>query len=189
MNYRNKLILSLAAVTVLCLSAHGDMIQNGGFENSTTGWTTYRIDLVHSSYWLPSEGTYSIDLNSYYPGRIEQIIDTVIGTTYKLTFDMSGNYHTNPKEKKMNVNAIGATTQTKFFSFDSTNSTKSDMGWITESWTFVADSTATKLQFVSITGNSGGAALDNISMEAVGCVNPVPVPWLQGDRPGSGVIL
>ena len=196
MSYKNKFIVTMLAAAVLCLSAHADMIVNGSFEtaeiNTTwyttlgvsntqiTGWKviTGSVDYIGEGLWKASDGVYSLDMNGRSIGGIEQSISTEIGKTYKVTFDMAGNPDS-PYDKTLDLKAIGESTQTQGFLFDPpAGQTYNNLGWTTETWTFIADSNITKLQFISTTTSnvSIGAALDNVRMEAVGSVNPVPVP-------------
>ncbi len=199
MNYKISIIVSLIFASLLCSPSYADIIQNGSFENSTTnpggyfvtlsagntqitGWTVLgdTIDYMDSlTTWDASDGSRSLDLNGNGLGGVEQSINTVIGNTYKVTFDLAGN-HTNLVLKEMNVNAIGETTQTQSFSFVTIGDHDDrNMDWVTESWTFTADDTITKLQFIStITGNAG-PALDNVRVENMSVV-PLPGAFLLG---------
>lgn len=197
-----RIILScivLASASLLDTTARADisLIVNGSFENGNvsgafstlaagslglTGWTIEegQIDYI-GSYWEASDGSCSIDLNGFVAGTISQTFATEIGKTYYVTFDMSGNpdgnsSNVNP-EKNLLVQAAG---QSAEFSFDSSDSTLSDMGWVTQTWSFVATDTTTTLSFTSLDVYSGGsswakdngygAALDNVSVVAV----PIP---------------
>ena len=194
MNYKKKFLVTILVSAVFCLTANADMIQNGSFEDSNlnpgswfitlgtgntqiTGWTVIgsSIDYI-GGLWNASDGNRSLDLNGSALGGVQQSINTVIGDTYKVTFDLAGNTDGYPYTKLMNVNAIGATTQTESFSFNISGHSFSNMGWTTETWTFVADSTTTTLQFISTVSGSIGPALDNITVQDIGSVEPVPVP-------------
>jgi choice-of-anchor C domain-containing protein len=136
------------------------------------------LDWVCSDLWLPSDGNRSLDLggNVSHPlgalGGIAQDFSTVIGQTYIVTFDLSGNPAGGPALKEMEVSA-GSASQT--FSFDTTGITfvrGMDLGWETQQWSFVAESTTTTLTFRNLVSSSYGAALDNVSV----AVAPVPAP-------------
>jgi choice-of-anchor C domain-containing protein len=172
-----------------------DLIQNGSFEvgpapgthitlpegsTAIDNWTVIgsgitiaadTIDYIGTT-WVASDGRRSLDLNGYFgTGGVEQALSTTPGNTYVVTFDMAGNPDNGPTIKTMDVSAIGTTTQTQGFSFDITGKTRSNMGWTSMQWSFVADAPVTTLQFMStVTGdqNAWGPALDNVSI--------VPVP-------------
>ncbi len=174
-----RILAAVALVTVAASAfASGNLLIDGGFEApSTTGdyttisasgglgaWTVNSgsVDLIHS-YWAPSEGLQSLDLNGAEAGSISQSFATGIGQTYNVTFSMAGNPD-QPSAKSIDVGANGVHT----FSFDSTGQTKANMGWVTKSFTFVANDSSSTLSFAGSPSNSYyGAALDNISVTAV----------------------
>lgn len=197
MNYKIKFFALLLVAALSCLPTYADMIQNGSFENSEvdpggyfitltagntqiTGWTVLggSIDYI-GGYWNASNGARSLDLNGNAQGGVEQSINTVIGNTYMVSYDLASNTVGSPTIKYLNVNATGTSTQTVSFSFDKTGHTQSNMGWVTESWTFVADDTITKLQFISSITGAYGPALDNVRVENMSVV-PVPGAFLLG---------
>lgn len=197
MNYKIKFFALLLVAALSCLPTYADMIQNGSFESasvnpgsgfstlyggstSITGWTVLggSIDYI-GGYWKASDGERSLDLNGNAQGGVEQSINTVIGNTYMVSYDLASNTDGSPTIKYLNVNAAGISTQTVSFSFDKTGHTRSNMGWVTESWTFVADDTITKLQFISGITGAYGPALDNVKVEDMSIV-PLPGAFLLG---------
>ncbi len=196
-------VMALAAVTPM--AAKADLIQNGSFEDSIysaaevnpflclyegstdiTGWTVVgaqpqvndSIDYI-GSHWQASDGVRSLDLNgSEGTAGVEQVISTAVGNTYTVTFDMAGN----PDRaglKTMEVSAIGTTTQSALFEYNSVGYTRPDMGWETMYWSFTADSSSTTLRFLSTVDcfgdyHSWGPALDNVH------VTPIPAALLLG---------
>ena len=58
-----------------------------------TGWTVggAGVDIVDKTLWPAADGSRSIDLNAFDAGSISQVIDTVPGQTYNVSFAMSGN--------------------------------------------------------------------------------------------------
>ncbi len=127
-----------------------------------TGWTVSRgsIDYI-GVYWQPSHGNRSIDLDGASDGGIIQSFSTVAGQQYNVTFDMAGNPVGSPTIKQMRVTAAG---QSQDFSFDTTGKSRTNMGWVTNSWTFTAASGNTSIEFYSLDNPSSpyGPALDNI---------------------------
>ncbi|TRU68779.1 MAG: choice-of-anchor C family protein [Microcystis viridis Mv_BB_P_19951000_S69] len=158
-----------------------NLIQNGSFETATvnpgsflqldavstviTGWTVSQgaIDYI-GTFWQASEGARSIDLQGLASGTIEQTFNTTIGATYRVTFDLAGNPTGNPTIKEMRVSAGGNSAD---FSFDITGKSPSNMGWVSKSWDFTANSTTTTLEFSGLGNSTVGAALDNVSVIAV----------------------
>ncbi len=200
------LLCAILAVLVATSGAGANITQNGSFELGTdpggsfitlndgstaiTDWTviggvTLAVDYI-GGYWTASDGRRSLDLNGNPgPGGVEQTgIPTVIGTSYLVTFDMAGNPDGQPDIKTLEVSAVGVGTMSKSFSFDASNTTKSNMGWQQQQWRFTADSASTTLRFMSTTTNSPyGPALDNVSMTVV----PAPGAVLLGSL-GVGLI-
>lgn len=155
---------------------------NGGFElpgtgdslnvpkNSTfiTGWvvTKDNVDYI-SSYFQPSEGRYSIDLDGNTPGAIAQTFATAAGTNYTVTFDMAGNTGGGSGVKSMRVSAAGSSQD---FTFDTTGKSPSNMGWTTKTFVFTATVASTTLEFASLgsAGSNAGPALDNVRVTTGG---------------------
>ncbi|MBN2133815.1 MAG: choice-of-anchor C family protein [Sedimentisphaerales bacterium] len=193
-------VLLVAAVLVAAAPVQADLVQNGSFEESTysspigsyvtlyegstaiTGWTVIGAVAVASDsvdyiggYWQASEGNRSLDLNGYYgTGGVEQVISTVAGNTYVVTFDMAGN----PDRQGVKTMEVSAGTQSALFQFDTTGHSKSNMGWETMTWSFIADAPDTTLRFMSTmtnpNDNAWGPALDNVH------VTPIPAAVLLG---------
>jgi len=142
------------------------------------GWvvTGEGIDYVAASYWMPSDGSRSIDLDGsarsrttppFSHGGIAQTFATVPGTSYVVTFLMAGNTSQPPPKKPMRVSAAG---QTMEFTFDITGRNARNMGWLRKSWAFVAKENSTTLEFVSLTVSpltGYGPAIDNVSVTAM----------------------
>jgi choice-of-anchor C domain-containing protein len=158
-----------------------NLIQNGSFETATvnpgpflqlnagstviTGWTVSQgsIDYI-GTYWQASDGGRSLDIHGSWAGRIQQTFNTTVGGTYRVTFDLAGNPTGNPTIKEMRVSAGGNSAD---FSFDITGKSPSNMGWVSKSWDFTANSTTTTLEFIGLGNSDAGAALDNVSVIAV----------------------
>jgi len=158
-----------------------NLIQNGSFETATvnpgsflqldavstaiTGWTVSQgtIDYIGTA-WQASEGARSLDLQGLASGGIQQTFNTTIGETYRVTFDLAGNPFGGSAIKEMRVSAGGSSAD---FSFDITGKSNSNMGWLSKSWDFTANSTTTTLEFIGLGNSDAGAALDNVSVIAV----------------------
>jgi len=174
-----KTTLAIAAFAALAPVAHAaDLITNGGFENSSfsgtfqnigagnglSGWTieSGSVDLINT-YWQPASGNYSLDLNGNSAAVIAQSFATEVGKTYTVTFNMAGNTDGGGAVKYITAGVNGDHS----FTFDTTGQSRGNMGWTTQSFSFVADSTTSTLRFSGDSRNSYyGAALDNISVAA-----------------------
>ncbi|MCC7435623.1 MAG: choice-of-anchor C family protein [Methanoregulaceae archaeon] len=186
-----KRIVGVIGVVTVASAANAAFFQNGSFEvgpnpgsfatksagdTSITGWVVggNSIDYI-GSYWQASHGSRSIDLSGNNNGSIAQTFDTVIGTTYRLTFDLSGNPDrrpTNPAEYIVNVSAGSLNSN---FSYNDLTNTKANMKWKSFTTSFVATSTSTTLSFVAIHPTGAfGPALDNVAVQAV------PEPFTMG---------
>jgi choice-of-anchor C domain-containing protein len=147
------------------------------------GWTvnTVNIDWVKDSVWNASNGHYSIDMNGTNlpsgtpssPGGIQTMITTTVGSTYRVTFDISGfvseGNATNPKVMKT---VAGGITTVHYFtatqSYTQPFSLPFALNWSTRSFDFVATSASSTVSFVSLVSNDGSAMLlDNVVIEAV----------------------
>jgi len=164
-----------------------NLIQNGSFENGAnpglfqtintgstviTGWTVSQgsIDYI-GTLWQASNGSRSLDLGAgASPGGIKQTFNTTVGETYRVTFDLAGNPNASPIIKDMRVSAGGSSAD---FSFNTTGKSNSNMGWLSKSWDFTANSTTTTLEFIDLTNSFAGPALDNVSVIAL---SPPPTP-------------
>ncbi|NCS19094.1 MAG: choice-of-anchor C family protein [Microcystis aeruginosa G11-06] len=173
-----------------------NLIQNGSFETATvnpgsslqldavstviTGWTVSQgtIDYIGTA-WQASEGARSLDLQGLASGGIQQTFNTTIGETYRVTFDLAGN-----PIKEMRVSAGGSSAD---FSFDITGKSNSNMGWLSKSWDFTANSTTTTLEFTGLGNSDAGAALDNVSVIALSSPS-IPEPSSMLGLLGLGVL-
>ena len=179
-------LFAWALIVIMPGSAWADLIQNGSFETgpnpgyflrllggstAITGWTVIGTDIDYiGTCWPASDGSRSMDLSGRYAGGIEQNLSTIAGKTYLIEFDMAGNPAGLPTVKTLQVSA-GSASQT--FTFDTSGLTwpeaRTNMGWTTMQWSFVADSATTTLTFMT-KDNDYGPALDNVR------VNPIPAP-------------
>ncbi len=171
---------ALALLSSVSWAAGPNLITNGGFESSTftgtfttfaagssglTGWTIGQdsVDLINN-YWAPSSGKYSLDLSGNQDGTISQSFGTVVGQKYVVSFDMAAN--PDDRTDPVKVMQVGLSQQ-PLYQFSSVGHTHSNMGWTTQSFSFVATSTSSTLHFASLQDSAGGVALDNISVSAV----------------------
>ena len=176
-----KTLAALAACVALLSAspARANLVTNGSFEggplggfttipggsSAITGWTVTgdSVDWINT-YWQPSDGSFSLDLDGNGQGGVAQTLTTTSGQTYRVTFDMAGNVDNLPIIKTVDVFA-GPTLQS--FTFDITGHSHGSMGWETKTFLFTANSSSTLLWFASADPGFFGAALDNVSVDAV----------------------
>ena len=136
------------------------------------------IDWIGTT-WDASDGLNSLDMSGSQLGTIAAInLQTEIGKTYEVSFDMAGNYAGAPTIKTMYA-SVQPLYAAHFFQFDSTGMSSDNMGWVNKSFQFQAYATDTELRFDDMSSHDGGAfygaALDNIVVNAVVSA-PVPEP-------------
>ena len=179
MKIKNVLIAAVALVASQTAVASPNLIVNGGFESSTfsglfapysagssalTDWTieSGSIDLINT-LWQHASGSYSLDLSGNEDGLISQVFNTTQGQTYRVSFSLAGN----PDDAdKVKVVQVGMSNE-PLYEFDTTGQTRTNMGWVTKSFDFIAADTTSKLFFAGTQESPFGAALDNISVTAV----------------------
>lgn len=197
----NKLLLFGLACVIASMgsTAQANLITNGSFEDTAgiypssaayitvdasssiaiPGWTVEdgSVDWINT-YWQASAGTKSLDLaGAYQHGLIVgTAFDTTIGQTYRVQFDLAGNPDRSYSKSLVSISTGDALT-THTFTFDQTGHTRTNMGWVTEYFDFVASSTTAQLYFGDVTNilnpdEAWGAALDNVSVDLA----PVPEP-------------
>jgi choice-of-anchor C domain-containing protein len=140
-----------------------------GFDSYTAGSTAINNWLVTGqgidyifTFWQASNGQRSLDLNSLDASGVQQTFAVNSGATYKVFFDMAGNFESGPTVKLLKVSAAG---QSANFSFDTTGKSKNNMGWITREFTFTANAPTVTLAFESQSGSGWGPALDNVRVD------------------------
>lgn len=177
-----RIVLGVVAAAMLASSAQALIISNGSFErgpadvgafttlgagsSALPGWTIGDggIDLI-GNFWTASDGVRSVDLTAATAGSISQNVATVIGQTYTVRFDLAGNPDTGGQGilvKSLDVSVNGSNSVN--YMFDTTGKTNSNMGWVGQSYVFVADSAVSNLKFTSLSGDFRGPAIDNISI-------------------------
>ena len=151
---------------------------NGSFETGTdpgafatlvpgdtdiTDWTVVSGTLDYiGTYWQASDGTRSIDMNGTDAGSISQDLPTVVGATYDVTFDLSGNPDGGVALKELSVSANGDLPQNYSYNTSVEGNTTADMKWASSTYSFVATTTSTTLTFTSLIAGAFGPALDNV---------------------------
>lgn len=130
------------------------------------GWTVTKatIDLIGGHYWKTPGGKRSIDMDGT-PGfgAIAQTFATTPGKKYTVSFLLSGNAGDEPTIKRLRVGAAGKHAD---YTFDITSQSAQNGNWVKESWSFVATSSSTTLQFESkdTTGGKCGPVIAAVSV-------------------------
>lgn len=194
-----RTVLTAAALVGAAGSANAatSIVTNGSFENGAvippapngflltpagspniTGWTVggNSVDYI-GSFWQASAGVRSVDLAGTGPGTLSQMLTTVIGQLYSVTFDISKNPDAGQVPRLGTASAAG---QSLALSYSAPN-TRANMMWQTVSFSFVALTQSTLLTFAadgpSSANGSGlqafGLAIDNVSVVAA----PEPATW------------
>ncbi len=190
-----RTLTALALIFGVASVGQAATITNGSFESGTnpgsfttvgsvdstsiTGWTvgSGSVDYI-GNYWQASEGVRSVDLTGLAKGSIfTTITDLIVGTAYKIYFDLSGNPDGEPANKKLDVTlANPLTTENYNYNVVTAGNSHADMKWVTYVLEFVATSTSSVLTFEAGNGGGNGSAccfgpaLDNVRIAAV----PVP---------------
>lgn len=161
-------------------------IQGGGFGTVSAGgsmdaWqvSAGSVDLINS-YWTAREGSQSLDLSGGSAGTIYQDFTLSQGGSYNLFFSMAGNPAGGNMVKRMEVSfgLAGGTLNSSVFTFDVSNSTFTNMGWVDHSWAVTASEAGTyRIQFTSLENNSYGPALDRVGISAAATVTPEPATF------------
>ena len=183
------LVIILAALGALMAAPAqaANSVINGGFERpvvtpntfqtfsagqSFGSWTVTKgtVDLIGASFWEAAGGVQSLDLNGRQPGAVAQTFDTAPGVLYRVTFALAGNPGTpgNPSIPAVKTGRalINGQVAQDFF-FDVTGKTMTNMGYVTKTFTFLATSPSTTLEFSSTTspGGAWGPVIDKVRVE------------------------
>ena len=83
-----------------------------------------------------------------------------------MTFALAGNPDGDVPVKSLAISAAG---QTATYNFDTTSHSDADMGWVTQSWDFIAAADETTIEFYSADPKDAyhGPALDDVRVIAV----------------------
>jgi choice-of-anchor C domain-containing protein len=176
-----KTLAAAVLVLMLCAfgTAHAGII---GFDpgpgsfgtyyagSSFDGWTVTSgsIDWIGNYWQAPVSGQGSVDLDGNSPGAISTSLTTAIGTTYAVTFSLSGNPDGAPTQKSVTAAAGGGGNT---FTYTIGANTHGNMNYVVESFDFTANAVLTPLTFTSNDQNSPyGPVIGNVQVSAV----PVP---------------
>ena len=143
-----------------------------------TGWTIggNSVDIVGVVGWKAAHGDWSVDLSGIGAGSLSQTFDTVVGTTYRVSFEIGGNFLSG---SQVMMGAASVDDTVLPLSFDTTGSSAANMGWDSRSFDFTATDATSTLLFVSNMNSATGLALDNVRVTAVPEPQTVAL-WLAG---------
>lgn len=196
-----------ASFVALPAAAAVNLIENGSFEDGGIStsyqivyagetliphWTveTESVDII-KDYWPAQDGLQSIDNFGIGRGVLTQSFTTEIGKQYAVSFSYSANPGYIPPQllgqRVLLVDVTGTgNLYSGSFQYTETGNSLSDMKWASGSFSFVADSTSTKIGFggtvaggvcsdpaLTSACNSFGPALDNVMVTAI----PEPGEW------------
>jgi choice-of-anchor C domain-containing protein len=177
-------ILALLIAGVPTAEAGASVVINGSFEQgpasvgnfvtfgtgstAITGWTVTQgsIDLI-GRYWNHSDGARSLDLSGNQAGTIAQMIPTIAGMRYTVSFDISSN----PDRSYAKSMLVGFGSATPV-AITLSGPVQRPLRWTSHVLDFIASGPSTQLSFRSTTSGPSGMALDNVAVVA----NPVPEP-------------
>lgn len=126
------------------------------------------VDLVGPSSAQAAEGVQFVDLNGNDvagPGTISQVIATLPGHRYRLSFQLAGNPNGDPIVKSLTA-SIGTTTQN--FTFDTTGHTNTNLGWVDKNVDALICSSTVRVTLTTTTTGQRGPNIDAVSMVDLG---------------------
>ena len=137
---------------------------NGAFVADLSCWDLTDSDeaeILTMGSWMAAEGEQSIDLNPNGQAEISQLMPTEVGSSYKLSFKLSGSLFGPAQDYKVEVYWAGESMG--IFSFNTTGISAHNMGWQTIEVELPAAVTdLTELRFASRTTGAFGVALDDV---------------------------
>jgi choice-of-anchor C domain-containing protein len=127
--------------------------------------TSGSVELNGAGFWQHADGNQSLDLDGADTGAAAQTFSTSLLTKYKVTYALAGNPDDIPAVKTGKVLVNGRLAQN--FSFDTTGTSRTNMGYVTKGFTFLSSGGSTTLEFVSTTTPGGyGPVIDNVRVDS-----------------------
>jgi len=182
-----SVVLSVTLAAMLAISSVpvNGQIYNGSFESgafvpagawlvlgagsgAVDGWTIDQGSIDYIGGWWPaSDGMRNLDLSGQNAGKVSQYVQTVPGSTYTVSFDMSGNPDGLPLVKQLTVTVDGNHAVAYSYDIAANGNSRVDMKWAGQNYTFVAQAEWTLLSFTSDTDTPYGPTLDNVNLVLV----------------------
>jgi len=168
-----------------------------------TGWNCDfgTIDIHHNNDAQLNcyDGEFCVDVSGNNEGEISQSFNTVTGDSYTISWYQAGNMNCDPVVKAMYVrvnfinepnspfgSSTAPPTPSQRFTFDTTGTSSTNMGWEQQTFTFVAARGISQVVFTSDTPSSCGMVLDDISVVDTSpsatsiCADVDPADWTYG---------
>jgi hypothetical protein len=168
-------------------STSGTLVRDGSFEPSSSvpqvssfatldstqtigAWMVAEgaVDLVGAGSAVAQDGSQFVDLNGngHDPGVLEQVVPTLPGRRYRVSFQLAGNPNGDPVVKVMEI-AFGDGLHR--YSFDTTGKTNDALGWTLQSFDANPDcGSSTVLSLRSLTPGDKGPNVDTIQVVDIG---------------------
>jgi choice-of-anchor C domain-containing protein len=130
------------------------------------------IDLVGPASGQAAEGVQFVDLNGndpIGPGTISQVVNTLPGHVYRLSFRMAGNPNGDPVVKTLDA-SFGTTTQS--FSFNITGHTNLNLGWVEQTLDTLSCESEQRITLRTTTTGQRGPNVDAVSVVDIGLGPP-----------------
>ena len=157
-----------------------NIVRNGSFETPTVGlrnnipyfaniefadsWTldAGSIDHTGEDFWQAADGVQTVDLSGHFEtGSIYQDLTTTPGQSYLLRFALAGNPAEDSPPIKNGV-VFWGDDEVGRFTFDTTGTSYTDMGFIYLEFPVVAVTDTTRLRFTSLSDNAWGPVIDDV---------------------------
>ena len=169
---------------------NNNILLNSNFQQGGANWNAASVDIFKLSDYTPGADDQNVivDLNACSPGFIEQNFFTVVGQTYTVKFNLSGN--PDGGLKPMNVSIVNLTDNSNVISrdyaFDTTPILTRLAGqpllkmesllWEEKSFTFVSPATSLRIKFLSTCSTCGcsGPMIDNVVVCGQSPITPTP---------------
>ncbi|MFF5079659.1 DUF642 domain-containing protein [Actinoplanes sp. NPDC000266] len=130
-------------------------------------WTVTKgdVDVASNSLWQVTEGRQNLDLDGGQQGAVTATFPTEPLLTYRITYDLAGNYAGPPVVKTGELRVNGKLIQA--LSFDTTGRTATNMGFTRRTAYVLAKSDSFRLEFASTTTPAGyGPVIDDVRVDA-----------------------
>lgn len=140
-----------------------DLFSYNDTANWVDGWIVSEGSVtIHSTQWqVANSGENSIDLQGLGVGSFSQKLQTIPGQKYLVQYAVAGDLTTggNPVVKRYSITAGGESVTREF---DTSGSSRQNMGWELRSWMFTANSEETALTFSGLDNTFFGAMIDDV---------------------------
>lgn len=169
---------------------NNNILLNSNFQQGGANWNFANVDIFKLSDYTRGADNQNVivDLNAVSPGFIEQNFFTVVGQTYTVKFNLSGN--PSGGLKQMNASIVDLTNNSNVISRDYTFDTApiltqlagqpllkmESLLWEEKSFTFVSPATSLKIRFSSTCIDCGayGPMIDNAVVCGQSPITPTP---------------